>query len=58
MDARSEGAELTANEKVGALRRLRLLSARGGEVRWLLTYRTDAPGAGQPGSRNAPMRVE
>ena len=37
------GAEVAANEKVGPLRRLRLMSARGGEVRWRLTYRTDAP---------------
>jgi hypothetical protein len=43
VDARIEGAEVTANEKVGALRRLRLLSTRGGEVRWHLAYRTDAP---------------
>ena len=43
VDARIEGAEITANEKVGALRRLRLLSQRGGEVRWRLTYRTEGP---------------
>ncbi len=43
VDARIEGAEITANERVGALRRLRLLSPRGGEVRWRLTYRTEAP---------------
>lgn len=43
LDARIEGAEITANERVGALRRLRLLSQRGGEVRWRLAYRTEAP---------------
>lgn len=43
LDARIEGAEVTASEKVGGLRRVRLLSARGGEVRFRLTYRGDAP---------------
>jgi hypothetical protein len=43
VDARTEGAEVTANERVGALRRLRLLSPGGGEVRWRLTYRPEAP---------------
>ena len=43
VDARVEGALVSANEKVGSLRRLRLLSARNGEVRWRLDYRADAP---------------
>ena len=43
VDARIEGAELLASDKVGALRLLRLRSERGGEVRWRLIYRTDAP---------------
>ena len=43
LSARIEGAEVTASEKVGGLRRVRLLSARGGEVRFRLTYRGDAP---------------
>lgn len=43
VDTRFEGAELLASEKVGTLRRLRLLSTRGGEVRWHVSYRTAAP---------------
>ncbi|MBX7183776.1 MAG: alpha-galactosidase [Vicinamibacteria bacterium] len=43
VNARVEGALVSANEKVGSLRRLRLLSARNGEVRWRLDYRVDAP---------------
>jgi len=43
VDARIEGADVLTNEKVGGLRRLQLLSTRGGPVRWHLTYRTDAP---------------
>jgi hypothetical protein len=43
VSSRIEGAEVLADERVGTLRRLRLLSTRGGEVRWRVTYRTDAP---------------
>lgn len=58
LNARIEGAEVLTNEKVGPLRRLRLLSPRGGLVRWRVAYRTDPPRVEQPGSRNAPIRVE
>jgi hypothetical protein len=43
VNARVEGALVSASEKIGSLRRLRLLSARNGEVRWRLDYRADAP---------------
>ena len=41
VDARIEGAEVLTNDRVGALRRLLLLSPRGGAVKWHLAYRTD-----------------
>ena len=39
VDAQVEGAEIQSNEMVGTLRRLRLLSTRGGTVKWRLAYR-------------------
>jgi hypothetical protein len=43
VDTRVVGAETLSNEKIGALRRLRLVSPRGGSISWRLAYRTDAP---------------
>ena len=42
-DSSVAGAVTLSNEKVGALRRLRVLSPRGGRVNWRLTYKTLAP---------------
>ncbi len=40
-DAQVTGADIQSNERVGTLRRLRLLSPRGGSVTWRLTYRAE-----------------
>ncbi len=43
IEARVTGAEVVANDRVGVLRRLRLLSREGGQVSWRMEYRTAAP---------------
>ena len=51
VDARVTGADILSNEPVGALRRLRVLSPRGGTVTWRLAYREAAqPRISEPAS--------